>query len=110
MKQKNVRDAGPVENPPGVTRRTLAHNRDLMLCHFTLARGAKIPLHSHAPSQAGMVISGRVRFMGAAEADAFEVGPGDSYIFGPNVPHGADVLEDAVFVEAFSPSRPEYQS
>jgi len=110
MKKRNVNDVRPVESAPGVFRRTLAFNDQLMLCHFTLKRGAKIPLHSHAPSQAGTVVSGRVRFIGATAADSFEVGPGDSYVFSPNVPHGADVLEDAVFIEAFSPSRPEYQA
>ena len=95
---------------PGVTRRTLAHNGDVMLCHFTLKKGAKIPLHSHVPSQIGYVVSGRARFIGASDSDAFEAGPGDSYVLNPNVEHGAEALEDnTVFVEVFNPSRPEYE-
>jgi quercetin dioxygenase-like cupin family protein len=109
MKQKNVDQVKAVEMLPGIARRTLAYNDDVMLCHFTFTAGAAIPLHEHAPSQIGFVISGRVRFIGATEADAFEVGPGDSYVVDSNVQHGAEVLEDTVLVEIFSPSRDEYK-
>ncbi len=109
LKQKNVNEAKPVEAIPGIFRRTLAYNDASMLCHFTLKKGAEIPLHHHVPTQIGYVVSGRARFIGATEADAFEVGPGDSYLMPSNVPHGAIALEDTVFIEVFCPSRPEYQ-
>ena len=108
-KQIDVHAAKAVENPPGVVRRTLAYNSNVMLCHFELAKGAKIPLHHHVPSQIGYVISGRVRFLGATDADTFEVGPGDAYVIDPNVQHGAEALEPTLFVEVFSPSRQEYR-
>ena len=109
MKQKNVETTEAVEMLPGVTRKTLAYNKNIMLCYITLKKGAKIPLHHHDPSQIGYVASGRARFIGASEADAFEAGPGDAYVMDPNVEHGAEALEDTVLVEAFSPSRPEYE-
>ena len=109
MKQKNVDQVKAVDMLPGIARRTLAYNDHVMLCHFTFKAGAKIPLHQHAPSQIGFVIRGRVRFVGATEDDAFEVGPGDSYVVDPNVQHGAEVIEDAVLVEIFSPARDEYK-
>lgn len=109
MKQKSLLTGAAIEQLPGVTRRTLAYNQDVMLCHFSLKRDAKIPLHSHAPSQIGFVISGRARFIGPRESEAFEVGPGDAYVLDPNVEHGAEALEDTVFIEVFNPSRPEYQ-
>ena len=109
MLQKNLERAKAIENPEGVVRRTLAYNKDTMLCHFKLKKGARIPLHSHAPSQIGYVVSGRVRFLGEKESDAFEAGPGDAYVIDPDVTHGAEALQDTVYVEVFSPSRPEYE-
>ena len=98
-----------VEMFPGVVRRTLAYNDDVMLCRFELDKGGTIPLHNHPPSQIGYLVSGRVRFLGATEADAFEAGPGDAYVIDPNVHHGAEALEPSVFVEVFNPARPEYR-
>ena len=109
MKTHSTQTASPQENPPGITRRTLSYNHELMLCHFQMKAGAQIPLHNHRPSQIGYVISGKVRFIGKQDADAFEVGAGDSYVFDPEKHHGAQVLEDAELIECFSPSRQEYQ-
>ncbi len=103
----NYKEVNPVEKPSGIYRRTLTWNNELMLCHFDMKKGSKIPLHDHRASQNGYVISGKVRFI--TENGGFIAGPGDAYIFAPNEKHGAEVLEDAIVVEAFSPSRPEYE-
>ena len=109
MKQMNVEKAKGVENPPGVTRKTLSYNDDVMLCHFFLKKGATIPLHSHEPSQIGYVVSGRARFLAAVPEGAFEASAGDSYVFGPNVKHGTEAIEDTVYIEVFSPVRDEFK-
>ncbi len=109
MKQKSLESAKAIENPPGIVRRTLAYNDQAMLCHFELKKGTSIPLHDHPPTQIGYVVSGRVRFIGNRPEDAFEAAAGEAYVLNPNVTHGAEVLEDSVFVEVFTPSRPEYQ-
>ena len=85
MKAKSLDTANAVGMLPGITRRTLARNHELMLCHFTLEKGAQIPLHQHRPSQIG-----------------------ESYVIDPEVVHGGEAVEDTVFIEVFSPSRPEY--
>ncbi len=103
----NYQNVSPVEKPPGIFRRTLTWNKELMLCHFEMKKGSKIPLHDHRASQNGYVVSGKVNFI--TEKGNFTAGPGDAYIFGPNEKHGAEVLEDAIVVETFSPSRPEYE-
>jgi quercetin dioxygenase-like cupin family protein len=103
----NYKNISPVENPQGIFRRTLTWNNELMLCHFDLKKGAKIPLHGHRASQNGFVVSGKMRFI--TEKDSFIAGPGAAYVFGPNEKHGAEVLEDTIVIEAFSPSRPEYE-
>jgi len=109
MKQKSVSTGKPIENPEGVIRRTLAYNDETMLCYFELEKGARIPLHNHPAVQTGYLISGHVQFLGEQESDAFEVVPGDAYVFDSGKTHGGVALEDSVFVEVFAPSRDEYK-
>lgn len=108
MQGKSLNETDGVENPPGIVRRTLAHNEQVMLCHFELKKGSSIPLHHHRPSQIGYVLRGRVRFISDRHPAGFEVAAGDSYVFDPDEQHGAEALEDSAYVEVFSPSRPEY--
>lgn len=109
MKQKSLATAKAVDALPGIVRRTLAYNDDTMLCRFDLKAGSTIPLHNHKPTQIGYILSGRIRFLGSKPADTFEAVEGDGYVFNPDVHHGAEVLEDTVIIEVFSPSRPEYR-
>ena len=96
-----------VEMLPGLFRTTLASNAELMLCHFRMGKGAKVPLHKHLAVQNGYVIRGRLRFF-HADGTSDLVGPGSAYVFDSMEEHGSEALEDAEFVESFSPMRPEY--
>lgn len=102
------RDETPaVESPPGVFRRTIAFNDQLMMCHFDLKKGARIPFHHHPAAQNGYLISGRMRMLWE-DGRQLLAEPGTGWCFVPNERHGAEVLEDSEAVECFSPSRPEY--
>ena len=96
-----------VENPPGILRRTVAYNDQLMLCHFALRAGSRIPLHSHASTQNGYLIRGRVRMLWEDGRELLAE-PGTGWCFASNERHGAEVLEDSEAVECFTPARPEY--
>ena len=98
----------PIESPPGIFRTTLAYNDETMLCHFVMRAGAQIPLHHHPAAQNGYVISGRIRFI-SPDGPGFVAEAGSGYAFGPDEPHGAEVLSDAEVVECFAPKRPEYE-
>jgi quercetin dioxygenase-like cupin family protein len=100
-------DRPTVENPPGIFRTTIAYNDETMLCHFEMKAGAQIPLHHHPAVQNGYVIRGRVRFV-QEDGPGFVAEAGSGYVFGPDEPHGATVLEDAEVIECFAPQRPEY--
>ena len=108
-KMKNVDEGKPVENPPGVIRKTLSYNDEAMLCHFLLEEGARIPLHNHRATQIGYVVKGKARFLAADKADEFESSAGDSYVFGPDVEHGTIALEQTEYIEVFTPSRDEFK-
>lgn len=105
---KRVGEQKTVEMFPGIYRTTLSYNDDIMLCHFTMKKGAYIPLHSHVAAQIGYVIKGKVRFFTKEKEDII-VEPGCGYIFDSNEEHGSEVLEDTELIESFTPMRPEYQ-
>jgi len=97
-----------VENPPGIVRTTIAYNDQMMLCHFTLAKDAKIPIHKHIAVQNGYLIKGKIRMVWESGKE-FVAGPGDGWCFESNEVHRAEILEDSEAIECFSPMRPEYE-
>jgi quercetin dioxygenase-like cupin family protein len=101
-------DRPTIENPPGIYRTTMAYNDETMLCHFHMKAGAQIPLHHHPAVQNGYVIRGRLQFI-REDGSSFAAEAGAGYVFGPDEPHGATVLEDAEVIECFAPKRPEYE-
>ena len=64
--------------------------------------GSKSPTHE----QTGYLVEGKMRFF--VEGEEFSAEPGDSWCILGDVPHSAEVLEDAVVIEVFSPPREEY--
>ncbi len=109
MKMKTVAEGKAVENPEGVVRKTLAYNDESMLCHFTLKKGAKIPLHNHRATQIGFIVRGKARFLAEKPEDEFEGGAGQSYVFSQFVKHGTVALEETEYIEVFVPVRDEYK-
>ena len=99
-------ELNPVDQFPGVVRRTLVSGDNLTLVEIRIAPGAEVPEHTHPHEQAGHVASGRVRFrIGAAE---HELGPGDSYLIPGDLPHHVRALDAATLIEVFSPVREEF--
>ena len=108
LENTTLNEAKTIENPPGIFRTTLAFDQQTMMCHFTMKKGARIPLHNHEAVQNGYVIQGRIQFTKDQDGETFIAEPGSSYLFASNQFHGAEVLEDAEAIECFSPMRPEY--
>ena len=104
----NLDDVEEIEALKGVFLTTLAYNSDVMLCNFKLNKGAIIPLHNHPNVQVGFVFSGKIKFL-KEKSEFFIASTGDSYIFDSDEFHGAEVLENTVVIEVFSPSRNEYK-
>lgn len=104
---KRMDEIKAVEGPDGIFRKTMEYTDDAMICHFTMKKGAKVPLHNHHASQMGYIISGRVRFIQEND-NGFIAKSGCSYSFDSFEYHGAEVLEDSELIECFSPARTEY--
>jgi quercetin dioxygenase-like cupin family protein len=99
-------DAGYIPALEGVERKTLVYGAATLMTEFRLRRGAILPLHAHPHEQTGFLLKGRIRLrIGHEEHEARE---GDSWCIPGGVEHGAEILEDAVALEVFSPLRKEY--
>ena len=91
---------------PGIHLQTLTYGDRTLLARFRLEQGAQLPLHSHPHEQTGFLISGRMRF--TIDGQVFEAAPGDSWCIPGSVQHGAEIIEEAIVIEAFSPVREDY--
>jgi len=96
-----------IEALPGIYRKTLIYNENMMLCHFFLKENSNVPLHSHEEHQIGYVIKGKLQFF--TENEEFLAEEGDSYVFESNEKHGAKILEDSEVIDVFNPSREDYK-
>lgn len=99
-------DGGYRQVLPGITMKTLAWGRATQLCKFHLQKGSLLPRHAHPNEQTGIMLTGRMRFTIGDET--VEVHPGDSWSIPAGLEHSAELLEDSVIIEVFSPVRPEY--
>jgi quercetin dioxygenase-like cupin family protein len=99
-------DDGYLDALPGIRRKTLSYGDASLMSEFRLRAGYSLPIHDHPEEQTGYLVSGRLRL--AIGEETHDVLPGDSWSIPGGVPHGAEVFEDAVAVEVFSPARQDY--
>ncbi|MBI5592370.1 MAG: cupin domain-containing protein [Deltaproteobacteria bacterium] len=90
----------------GIKLKTLVHGDKTLFAEFHLEKGSQLPRHAHPQEQTGYLISGRIRL--SIGEDIFEVEPGDSWCILGNVEHRAEILEDSLAIEVFSPVREDY--
>lgn len=90
----------------GIELKTLAYGTRTLTTEFRLKKGCLLPDHAHPHEQTGYLVSGRMNLR--IGSDVFEVTPGDAWCIPGDVSHGADILEDSVAVEVFSPVREDY--
>ncbi|WP_137133126.1 cupin domain-containing protein [Rhizobium sp. FKY42] len=93
---------------PGVTRRVLSENADLMVVSFRFDQGAEGKLHSHPHVQSTYVASGKFRFFRGGEA--ILLNQGDSLVIPGNVEHGCQCLEQGELIDCFTPRRDDFLS
>jgi quercetin dioxygenase-like cupin family protein len=91
---------------PGIEIRTRVYGEKTLMAEYRLKQGSRLPEHSHPHEQTGYMVSGRLRLHVGDEV--FDAGPGDSWCIAGNVSHWADVIEDCIAVEVFSPVREDF--
>jgi quercetin dioxygenase-like cupin family protein len=90
----------------GIGIKTLVYGEETLMSKLSLKKDSLLPAHKHPHEQTGYLVSGRiVLHIGDSHA---EMKAGDSWCIPSDVEHKAEVLEDSLAVEVFSPMREEY--
>ena len=100
-------DARPQNAWPGVTRRLLVHDAQMMLCEHRFEADTDLPAHAHPHAQITYLLSGRLRFVMEGR-EPFDLGPGDSVLVPGGIAHEARALEPTVVLDVFTPAREDY--
>ena len=91
---------------PGIQQKTLVYGELTLMTEFHLTKDSILPDHAHPYEQTGYLVKGHLRLkIGHEIADML---PGDSWCVPADLIHGAEVLEDSVALEIFSPVREDY--
>lgn len=99
-------DSGYLQVLPGIERKTLVHGDKTLLVEFRLKKGFPLPRHAHPHEQTGYLVSGRLRLSIGDEVR--ELSAGDAWSISGGIEHGAEVIEDCIAIEVFSPLREDY--
>jgi len=100
------RHVTPDEIAPGVTRKIMGYQSDLMLIRVSFEGKTSFPIHSHPHQQITHIIEGEFK----ATIDGYSeiLGPGDSYVVPGNIPHGVESLKSGILIDVFSPRRDDF--
>ena len=90
----------------GIQLKTLAYGKKTLFAEFRLEKGRVLPKHSHPHEQTGYLVSGSIRLTIGTET--FDTKSGDCWCIEGGVEHGAEIMENSVAIEVFSPVREDY--
>jgi quercetin dioxygenase-like cupin family protein len=76
------------------------------VARFELKGGGVVPRHAHENEQVSYVVSGALKFV--FDDREVVVRGGEVLQIPPNVPHAAEVVEDCVAIDVFSPVRQDW--
>ena len=76
------------------------------VARFELKSGGVVPRHAHENEQVSYVVSGALKFV--FDDREIVVRGGEVLQIPPNVPHAAEVVEDCVAIDVFSPVRQDW--
>lgn len=98
--------SGYNEALPGIQMKTLCYGEKTLMTEFLLKANCKLPFHKHPYEQTGYLVSGNIRLTISGEKQ--NILPGDSWCIPENAEHGAEIIEDSIALEIFSPVRKDY--
>ena len=90
---------------PTISRQFISGER-VTVARFELKRGGVVPRHSHENEQVSYIVSGALKFV--MDDREIVVRGGELIQIPPNVPHAAEVVEDCVAIDVFSPVRQDW--
>lgn len=90
----------------GITIKTLVFGEKMLFSEFHMEKGSRLPIHSHPQEQTGRLLKGKIILSIGNEKS--EMMPGDCWCAPSNTEHGAEVVEESIAIEVFSPVREDY--
>ncbi|MCP3900394.1 MAG: cupin domain-containing protein [Desulfobacteraceae bacterium] len=105
MLQKSSKN-GYTSAVKGVEQKTLVYGEKTLMTEFLLKKDHQLPLHSHPHEQTGYLVKGHICL--TIDSVKNDIRPGDSWCIPGDVVHGAQIFEDSVAIEVFSPVREDY--
>jgi quercetin dioxygenase-like cupin family protein len=90
----------------GIEQKTLVYGAKTLMTEFLLKKGSSLPRHAHPHEQTGYLMKGQIRL--SIGAEEYHAQAGDSWCIPGGVEHGAEIIEDSVAIEVFSPVREDY--
>lgn len=97
----------PKQQLDPLTTRQVIHGDCITIARFEVRKGSILREHSHSNEQFSTIVSGSVRFKIGGEEITLRAG--ETVRIAPNVAHSAEVLEDSVAVDTFSPPRDDWR-
>ncbi len=91
---------------PGVSRKILCYDKNLMMCEITFEKGAKGNFHKHPHEQITYIAEGSFSF--TIDGVTKTVSKGDSVYMPSNAEHGVTCLEAGKLVDVFNPMREDF--
>jgi quercetin dioxygenase-like cupin family protein len=91
---------------PGISIKTICRGSSTLMTEFRLEKGSLLSEHSHPNEQTGYLVKGRMKLY--IDGVGRELEPGDSWCVAGGLPHRAEITEDSVAIEVFSPAREDY--
>ena len=101
-----VSNEGYINTIKGIELKTLVYGEKTLMTEFRLKEGSILPRHSHPHEQTGYLVKGHIVL--SIDEQKYDVMPGDSWCIAGGIEHDAEVMEDSVAVEVFSPVRQDY--
>lgn len=91
---------------PGMKRKIMSYDNNLMLVKVAFEKGGIGVLHEHYHSQISYVVSGQFEVQIDGKKKVLKTG--DVFYVAPHIIHGAVCLEDGVLLDIFSPMREDF--
>jgi quercetin dioxygenase-like cupin family protein len=91
---------------PGINIKTLCHGEHTLMTEFILTKNSVLPEHSHPYEQTGYLVKGKIKLF--LDGNSREITPGESWCIKKDIKHKAEIIEDSVALEIFSPVREDY--
>lgn len=90
----------------GIQRQFVGYDSQIMMVKVKFEKGSIGYIHDHYHSQATYVAKGKFKVTIDGEDKVLQ--EGDGFYIPPNVPHGAECLEEGMLIDVFSPLREDF--